>query len=135
MQVVEHAVALGFAEIRRYTQRPSRGKPATEVDNCFAGYTSVDTDDLNSWTDTGRIDKRNASLNCGNKIERERLPFHATTKRFPRSRGLSRCSTESVERVHVAMNDFSHDFPKQCYSEPGRECNRVAERLFIGGYS
>ena len=83
----------------------------------------------------GRIDKRNASLNCGNKIERERLPFHATTKGFPRSRGLSRCSTESVERVHVAMNDFSHDFPKQCYSEPGRECNGVAKRLFIGGCS
>jgi len=35
MQVVEHAVALGFAEIRRYTQRPSGGKPATEVDNLF----------------------------------------------------------------------------------------------------
>jgi hypothetical protein len=28
------------------------------------------------------------------------------------------------------MDYFLHDFPRQYYSEPGRECNGVAERLF-----
>src|SRR5262249_10317304 len=32
----------------------------------------------------------------------------------------------SVERIHVAMNDLSHDSPKPYYSEPGRECNHEA---------
>jgi hypothetical protein len=50
--------------------------------------------------------------------------------RTTEQRGIIALLHRSVERVHVAMNYFSHDFPETILIRAQTECNRAAGRLF-----